>query len=234
MRARTIVMVAFLIPPALWGQSPDERADRTTRRLSIALEWGGSVGGPGAGLVTQLREAGFDDRTPESCFFIFCTPATDHPTEEGSGIGVGITARYAIGPRLAVGAGYGDRPLGGATGYRDAAGTNSPFGDRVVSHWSAKAVWAAAFWRPYPTVRIGGGPNWHRLTTGEQGSSVSRAGLMGEVGLDAPAGRRLFVDLAIRGHLVPPTDVEHSGTVPITLRPDWSHVLFLIGLGVRL
>ncbi len=65
---------------------------------------------------------------------------------------------------------------------------------------------------------------------------VSRVGLMGEAGAELPANRRFFLNLGVRVHLVPATDVEHGyiDSVPITLRPNWTHAALLAGLGIRL
>lgn len=231
MRSAVILLLACLVPAALAGQSPDDRAGRAPRRLSLVLELGGSLGGPGARLAAQLRRAGFDDTTPGGCF-IFCTGPIAHPTQDGPGGAVGVTARFAIKGTVALGAGYTNTSLGGSIGYR--ANAASGFGDYVLSHWDATMGWAGVFWKPHPALRIGGGPGWYQLENVPLAFQVSQVGLMGEAGVEVPADRRLFLNLAIRVHFVPAKDVEHAGTVPITLRPNWNHAALLAGLGVRL
>jgi hypothetical protein len=230
MRSIVVLVLMCLVPAVVAGQSPDRRVPPAPRRFSLVLELGGARGGPGAGLAEQMRKAGFDDTSPGGCFF-GCIGPIDHPEQAGAGGATGLTARFAISDPVAVGAGYGHTSLGGSTGYRAKAG--SEFGDYVFSSWEATMMWAGVFWRPGSDLRLGGGPGWYRLEDGE-GFSVSRIGLMGEVGLEAPAARRFFLNLAIRGHLVPAKDVAQGWTVPITLRPKWSHVALLAGLGVRL
>jgi hypothetical protein len=232
MRSVVILLLACLMPAQLAGQSSDDRTRRPSRRLSFVLELGGSVGGPAAGLAEQLRQAGFDDTTPGGCFFIGCSGPTPHPTQERPDGAVVLSARFAINRGLAVGVGYGNTSLGGSMGYR--RDVESAWGDYVLSHWDATILWAAAFWKPAPAFRLGGGPGWYRLENVPEGSKVSQVGLMLEAGAEAPANRRFFLDLAIRAHLVPAKDVEHGWTNPTTLRPDWTHVTLLAGVGVRL
>ena len=232
MRSVVILLLACLVPAQLAGQSSDARAHRVPRRLALLLELGGTVGGPAAGLVEQLRQAGFDDTRPGGCF-IFCSGPTAHPTHDGpDGPAVGLTARFAISRRLVVGAGYGKTSLGGSMGYR--ADTTSILGDYVLSHWETTIAWAAAFWKPHPAFRLGGGPGWYRLENIPEGSKISQVGLMVEVGAEVPANRRFFLDLAVRAHLVPAKDVDHGLSEPTTLRPNWTHAMLLAGFGVRL
>jgi len=232
MRSAVILMLACVLPAALAGQSPGGQVRRAQRRLSLVLEVGGSLGGPGAGLAAQLRRAGFDATTPAGCLLIFCSGPIPHPTQESPGGAVGLTVRFAVSGTLAVGAGYGTTSLGGSIGYR--ANDGSGFGDYVLSDWHATTAWAGGFWKPHPALRLGGGPAWYQLENVPMGITVSQAGLVGEAGVEVPADRRLFLNLAVRVHLVPAKDVEHSRTVPITLRPNWTHAVLLAGLGVRL
>ena len=230
MRRAVLFLASFLLPSVLAGQSPDSRGSRPQRRLSLVLEMGGSVGGPGTGLATQLRRAGYDATWPGGCF-IWCGGPITHPTQESPSVAVGLTARFAISRTLAVGAGYGTTSLGGANGYQ---ANGSGLGDFVLSDWEAKTVWAAAFWKPYPALRLGGGPGWYQLDNVPTRLRVSQVGLMGEAGADLPAGRRFFLNLAVRVHFVPAKDVVHEGTTTITLRPNWTHASLLAGLGIRL
>jgi len=233
MRTAVTLLLACLVPTQLAGQSSDESARRPRRRLSFVFEVGRSFGGPGAGLVDQLRVAGFDDTDPGGCFLIGCSGPTAHPTHERPSGAAGLTARFAINHRLAVGVGYGNTPLGGSMGYR--ADTASVFGgDYIFSHWDVTFAWAAAFWKPAPALRLGGGPGWYRLENTPEGSKVSQIGLMVEAGAELPADRRFFLDLAVRAHLIPAKDVDHGWTDPLTLRPTWSHVTLLAGIGVHL
>ncbi len=232
MRSVVILLLACLVPAQLAGQISDARAHPAPRRLALVLEFGRSVGGPGAGLVEQLRVAGFDDRTPRLCLWDLCSGPTVHPTQEAPGAVVGLTARFAISRGLVVGAGYGNTSLGGSMGYR--ADTTSILGDYVASHWETTVAWAAAFWKPHPAFRLGGGPGWYKLENIPQSSKVSQVGLMVEGGVEVPTNRRFLLDLAVRAHLVPAKDVEHGRSEPITLRPNWTHVMLLAGFGVRL
>jgi hypothetical protein len=232
MRSAVLLVVSCLLPPVLAGQSPDSRGTHPAKRFSLVLEVGGSVGGPGAGLTTQLRQAGFIATTPRECFLMWCSGPTAYPTQEGPGVAVGLTARFAISRTVAVAAGYGTTSLGGSTGYRASAG--SRLGGYVSSDWNATMVWAGVFWTPHPALRLGGGPGRYQLENFPRGSRVSQVGLMGEAGADLPAGRRFFLNLAARVHFVPAKDVAQGETAPITLRPHWTHVSLLAGLGVRL
>jgi len=232
MRPAVILLLICLLPSSLVGQSSDDRARRPGRRLSFVLELGGSFGGPGAGLADQLRVAGFDDTHPGGCFLIGCSGPTAHPTQEKPGGAVGLTVRFVVNRSLVVGVGYGNTSLGGSMGYR--TDTTSVFGDYVFSHWDATIVWAAAFLKLAPAFRLGGGPGWYRLENIPEDSKVSQIGLMIEAGAELPANRRFFLDLAVRGHLIPAKDVEHGRTDPITLRPNWSHITLLAGVGVHL
>lgn len=109
----------------------------------------------------------------------------------------------------------------------------------MESTWEHRTWWAGAFWTPHPRLRIGGGPAWHQLrgrfgvTEGDvvEQADVSRFGLTGEAGVALGVESRLFLDLALRGYLIPSTDVDHG---EITLRPGWSNATVLVGAGVRL
>lgn len=233
MRATVILLMISLWPASLVGQTRDDRSGPPSRRLSFVLELGPSFGGPSSGLADQLRVAGFDDTDPGGCFLIGCSGPTTHPTRESPGTAGGVAARFAISRQLVVGASYGNTSLGGSSGYR--ADTTALFGGRhIFSHWDATFFWAGAFWKPAPILRVGGGPGWYRLESISAGSEVSQLGLMVEAGLELPADRRFFLDLAIRGHFIPAKDVEHGSAEPITLRPEWSHATLLAGLGFRL
>jgi len=120
MRSVAVLLVACLLLAPLAAQSSDERVGNAPRRLSLVLELGPSVGGPGAGLAAKLRQAGFDDTSPEGCF-IFCSGPTAHPTQEGPGAARALTARVALSGTVAIGVGYGNTSLGGSIGYRASA-----------------------------------------------------------------------------------------------------------------
>lgn len=234
MRSAAILLLACLVPASLAGQNRDERAGRA-RRLSFVLELGRSLGGPAAGLAAQLRRAGFDDTRPGDCYIV-CASTIDYPTQAGPAGAIDLTARLAIGGTLAIGAGYGRSDLGGSIGYRRNASSAFPYGDYVFSHWDETMAWAAVLWQPRPTLRLGGGPGWYQLENSE-GRKVSRIGLMAESGVELPADRRLFVNLAMRLHLVPAMYLEHRveyGSETVSLRPSWSHATLVAGLGVRL
>lgn len=146
MRSTVIVVLACLVPSALAARSPDDPVGRAPRRLSLVMEFGGSLRGPGAGLAVQLRQAGFNHTSPRICFFSLCAGPTAHPTQDRPGVTAGLTASFSISGTVAVGAGYGDAPLGGATGYR--ADADSGLGDYVLSSWDATMWWVGAFWCP--------------------------------------------------------------------------------------
>lgn len=230
-----LVLAAVLLPTALAGQQTGVLAEPGGKRLTLTFEMGNPVPDAGGGLVDQMRRAGYGDRAPVSCFFIFCSGPAEHPSPADGGPSVGVRARYALGPGLAVGLGYASSPLGGADGYRASAAA------RVSSHWEADIVWGSVFWTPHPTFRVGGGPAWFGLADDAAGHRFSRAGAVGELGLEVPAGSRFFIDLGIRGHLVPSSaDVaypvssftgEELGSV--TLRPRASHLALFVGTGVR-
>ena len=240
MRIALVLVLGSLFTTALPGQTPEGQPIRRARRLTLALERGGSLGGPAAGLAAQLRAAGFDDTSPPAgCFIWWCT-GTPHPRKQGPGLSADITAHFAVSGTLAVAAGYGWADLGGSLGYRAVPG--SVFGgESVHSVWEATMGWVAAFWRPPPPpsltgapppvpIRLGAGPAWYRLQN--INTEVSRLGLMVEAGAEPPANRRFFLNLAARVHLIPSRDVEHPG--PVVLRPRWTHASLLLGGGVRL
>jgi hypothetical protein len=131
-----------------------------------------------------------------------------------------------IGGRLAVGASYGSRgELGGATGYN---GTGYAY-----SYWDVKRmVWAGVFWKPIPAVRLGGGPGWYQVRD-ESSKTISRVGGVVEGGVEAPVEGRFVMNLAVRVHVIPTTNVPLAGTT-LALRPNWTHGSFLLGLGIRL
>ena len=95
-------------------------------------------------------------------------------------------------------------------------------------------MWVGAFWRPYPALRLGGGPAWYRLVSQLEKLEISRVGLMGEAGGEVPMYGRFFLDLAVRFHLIPTQDVEHDLFGPLTLRPNWSHTALLVGVGFHI
>jgi len=218
------------LPVAVPLPAPDTvSAARPRHRLSLTVELGGTFTGPSSGLAEQLRDTGFDDTSPGGCLFIFCGGPHAHPTEENPGVAAALTARYAVTPSLAVGLGTATASLGGATGYR---GTPESFGDYVFSDWESRVLWGGVFWRPLPSIRLGGGPGWYRLKDMESApNSVGRVGLVLEAGTELPANRLLFLSLTIRGHLVPTTDVPYHDVV---LRPSWSYLTISAGLGFHL
>ena len=228
MRTVTFLLIgAVLAPTGLRGQDP---GDAPHRSVSIVLGMGAALNGPASGLVDQLREAGYDERSP--CF-IFCSGSTSHPTEAPPEVAVSVAAHLRVSRPLIVAGGLSRAALGGSTGYRQEGF------DWIFSHWSTSTAWVGAFWSAYPGVRVGGGPAVFRMSDDgiDEKHEVSKLGLMGEAGVEYPSNRRFFVDLAVRIHAVPSEDVVYtsraSGNV-VTLRPNWTHVQVLVGFGIRL
>lgn len=229
------LVLAALLPTALAGQQTGVLAEPDRKRLTLTFEMGNPVPDAGGGLADQLRRAGYGDLSPRTCFFILCSGPTEHPFPADGGPSVAVRARYALGPTVAVGVGYASSPLGGADGYRASTAA------RVSSHWEADIVWGSVFWTPHPAFRVGGGPAWFGLADDAAGHRFSRPGAVGELGLEVPAGSRFFIDLGIRGHLVPSSaDVDYPVTSltgeelgSVTLRPGASHVAVFAGAGVR-
>jgi len=196
--------------------------------FSAVLQIGASVGGPASGLADQFRQVGYDDPSP--CFF-FCHGTTPHPSEDASSAAVGFTIRYPVGRSVAVGGGLTRAILGGAAGYR------SEGMDYIFSRWNTSIAWAGGFWIMDPGIRLGGGPAWYRLDDDDsEQHTVSRMGLLGEVGLEFPANRTFFLDLAVRLNVVPATDVDYSTADEsvVRLRPSWTHVQLQAGFGIHL
>lgn len=225
-----LAVAAWMAPGPLQAQ---DATGRTTpqRRVALFLEIGPTFGGPGSGLLGQLRGLGFDDTRPGGCFLIGCVSATAHPTRQKPGTAVYLGARLRLRRTVAVGLGYGNTALGGAIGYR--ADTAIGIGDYVISNWDVTLGWAGIFWQPHPIVHLGGGPAVYRLESVTAGESLWRFGVTGEVGLAVPVRRRFFLSVAARGHLIPAADVPH-GPQQVVLRPAWSHASLLVGVGVRL
>lgn len=227
--------LAALLPADLAGQETGDLVGHDRKRLTLTFEMGNPVPDAGGGLADQMRRAGYDDTAPNSCFFIFCSGPTTHPFEADGGPSTSVRARYALGPSVAVGLGYGTTALGGADGYRASVAA------RVSSHWEADIAWASVFWTPHPALRVGGGPAWFGLEETHLEQRFSRAGAVGELGLEVPTGSWFFVDLGLRGHLVPSSadvtypvsDVTGQEIASLTLRPGASHVTLFVGTGLR-
>ena len=129
-------------------------------------------------------------------------------------------------------------------GYRE--DPNDPgWGPVLSSEWNSNSVWATAFWTPHPAIRLGLGPGWYGLKSRSALENESVLGLMGESGAEIPWDRRFFLDVAIRFHLVPETDVQVVAKGPgwigrpgvterVTLRPNLSHATLQLGLGLHL
>jgi len=225
--------VGTLLLSTIATAAPGQRSappTRIERRLSLILELGRPIGGPGGGLASQFRRLGYDETLPGGCLPPFgCSGPIAHPTREGPSGVVGFAARLAIVSQLAIGAGYEKSLLGGAVGY------NGSLGGIVISDWDATISWVAVFWRPSDAHRVGlhlgGGPGWYRLENQPMRLAVSRIGAMVEAAMELPADRRLFLYVAGRLHVIPAKDVDHQG---VMLRPNWTHGAILAGLGLRL
>jgi hypothetical protein len=222
-----LLLLAAVACPAL-GQAPPA-GHRPTRRFSLVFEAGPTLGGPANGIVAQLRAAGFDD--PTTCFFI-CTGTIPHPARIGPGPSSAVVARLAIGATMAIGAGFGRADLGGAIGFRD----DASLGRYVLSDWAAKMAWASLFWTPAPGFRFGAGPGWYRVTNDNSapGPSFQRLGAVLEAGAELPAGRRFFLSLTARAHLLGGATVENDNLAPASLTPSWRHAALLLGFGLHL
>jgi hypothetical protein len=197
--------------------------------FSVATSIGAVRGGPSAGLSEQLSDLGYAGEYYTGCggFGVplglsDCDPTTKYPIQSDPGVVKSIAVRVALTRRVALGGGYAwEEDLGGAAGWD------------ISSVWNATGLWAAAFWT-LPPLRIGGGPGWYRLERQyayDHPQVIARFGLIGEVGLEIPSDSRIFLDLAMRGHLLPTTDVDHDAIV--ILRPNWSHIALIAGLGMR-
>jgi hypothetical protein len=223
-RRRTPVVGATVVP--------------TAHRLAITLEFGGVLaGGPMGELVPQLADAGLDATGTEACgsffgLFPLC-PQGEHPTRERAAAVVNLSARYLVSNQWSVGVGTGITDLGGSVGYDGQIST-------VHSTWRSTTTWAAGYWYPRRWLRVGGGPGWYRLKDGEPSSrDPSRAGLMGELGIEGSSNRRLALDLSLRWHLIPGTDVAYAPSYVATFEPfvtrvGWSHLALHGGIGIRL
>jgi hypothetical protein len=234
MRTAIILLLAWLVPAAAAGQAPADRSERAPKRFSFVMAGGVPLNGPADGLAEQLSRGGFGDTSPGGCFLFFCLDPTAHPSRHDPDLAASLTARFALRPGLTIAAGTALGSLGGADGYREPVADTCEFlcfGDHANSTWEHRTWWAGAFWKPRPWLRVGGGPAWHQLEEASGDPDISRIGLTGEAGVETGVDRRLFLDLALRGYFIPSTDVDHG---EITLRPDWSNVTVLVGLGVRL
>jgi len=197
-------------------------------RFALSLQLGTAVGGPASGIADRLRQVGYDDET--TCW-LFCSGTISHPSEQQPTAAAGAMVRYMLNEHLLIGTGVSMLDMGGSHGYR------SDTFDYIFSYWTASMMWASAYWTE-SGFRLGGGPSWYRLKDDETSdrNRVTRFGLMGEAGLEVPAEKRFFLDFAIRVHLVPSKDVAYE--VPdrsaVTIRPNWTHVQLMAGLGIHM
>jgi hypothetical protein len=241
---RTCVVATLTIllgPCILEGQSPTPEDSGLRGRLTIVASPGWAFGGPGKDLMDQMRRAGFSGRQPRECLdldLIYidlgnnCTEGGTYPESVGSGLTFGITARFALRPTFAAAAGYSTNAIGGANGYNPATRTHL-----YSAPWDATYYWIGGFWTPSRSVRLGGGPAHVRIHNWVQGGT-SRLGMIGEVGLDAPMVGPLFLDLAVRAHLVPSVEIAHglasSGPdMDPSLRVSATHLAATVGIGFR-
>jgi hypothetical protein len=200
---------------------PTAQGQPSRHRLSLGIELGWAVGGPGSGLERQLRDAGYDETSP--CFpELGCSAPTAHPTRENPGGIVGVTLGFAIARKVALAAGYSNVSLGGSIGYA---------GSYILSDWDASMIWISTSWRPRSNIRLGAGPGWYRLENVPMAGALTRIGAVLEAGLENRTESRLFLSVTLRMHVIPAKDVDHGG---LMLRPHWTHAAILAGAGVRL
>jgi hypothetical protein len=77
----------------------------------------------------------------------------------------------------------------------------------------------------------------------EASPSTSVARAVGEPAIEPPFGgagtswravKQLFVDVAVRHHVVPTKRISYGGAPPVVLEPEWSHRVISAGLGLRM
>jgi hypothetical protein len=244
-----LVFVTLFMPGHLIAQ-----VTPTPHRVSLALEVGPAIGGPGSSLITQMTIAGYGDTRPAACggYIKVCWQTQDYPRRRDSGIGWTVTAQIDRSSRLGLRAGYGLISLGGAEGF-DLRGVDpySPYpGEWLSSAWDAQGTFVEVVLRPRPHLSWSGGPSLYRLKPrlGGRGgaaaptpSAVSRMGITSRINITMPrmTRSRFYLNLGMRGHLIPSTNVEeystefYSSLDVVVVRPKWSHLTLTAGGGVR-
>lgn len=149
---------------------------------------------------------------------------------------VSPSVRYRIGDRFAL----------GLTGASAKIGETTTSGAASITiHRTSEDVAALFFWRPVPSVRLGAGPAWYRLTASPDGGAdltVSRLGAVFEGGFAFPEAGRWYVDFAFQYRLTGEADLGSytppqkgpRANAPIPLDGiSFSHAAFVAGIGYR-
>lgn len=231
MRRTLPLVLGLILSTPLQAQTPAPATPFPVYRLSVVYAFGGAFGGPADPLADEMDQAGYGLTQPGGCFlYIICTGPTFYPiAEQPTGTITGLSARYALQPLFAIGAGFESGPIGGATG-------NGPDGFLTVA-WDATSVWTAAYPTPSRGFRLGVGPSYHTLSQGDQHPKEHRFGVTAEMGVQFPRRSHLYVDIAGRYHFIPTSEVEVGtpGTpLVMTSQPHWSHFNTMFGVGLRI
>jgi hypothetical protein len=216
------------------AQSADQPSDPQLKRFSISGYFGGTSGGPAAGIEAEMRTAGFDKTT--QCW-IFCEGAIHHPKSYGPGTSSMVALKYRLRPRLAVQLLYGGVSTGETIGA--AGGT---FGGLLILNHGVNTLAVVASLQEGPLV-LGLGPALYMLrasdTHGEAGEAT-KLGLVFDAGLQFPPNSRFFFDLRaqyrwVGSARVGPYTASSFGDSAVLpeFSLNFSHAWFGVGFGVR-
>lgn len=216
------------------GQSTAEPTEPRLKRFSIALYAGAAVGGPAAGLESEMRAAGLDKTT--QCW-LFCEGPIHHPKSYAPGMGSMIALKYRFRPRLAVQLLYGSSSTG------QTIGASGGFGGILILDHGVRTLAGLATFEEGP-LQLGLGPALYGVRAVDLpvgGGEATKLGLMADAGLQFPHNSRFFVDLRAQYRWVGSVSIGpyqvsafDEETVLPECSPSFNHLWFSVGFGFRL
>ncbi|MEW6411882.1 MAG: hypothetical protein AB1483_05345 [Candidatus Zixiibacteriota bacterium] len=185
---------------------------------------------------------------------IFCY-SVDLPYTDQNRLGYTVTLSREIKPRLGLQAVYGSTQIGSTSGYYDGGdlGTQSTDAALEINGMKVTTYGLVARFNPTRLIYFSLGPAVYSLkfkvSTGGSGYSPGvqhhseRLGLLAGAGLTVPARSAVFVHLGVQYRLtgafdVGPIDAKNRQGEVLTKLPlsnvSLNHLIFLIGLGIRI
>ncbi len=214
-----------------WGQEGPPR-------LSVSLAAERSWGGPGAGIETGLRGAGYDDAF-YACLSDLCVGPTAHPYSAWSeDLGWTLTVRYLRDRRFGVSLLAARTPLQGTYGFKAEDPTRPSFlGDYADLTSEVTLVAALLTFGVADQAWVGIGPSVNLVKLhdllGERSSTATTFGVVTEAGVRWPRASRVFLEVKGQYRWVASTESSLLGFAPpATLSA--SHATVTAGLGFRL